>query len=1160
MISERLNSDGSTPEDFILSLAEDYADRIRAGESVAVEDYVASYPEVAAQIEQYFPMISLMGDLVSAHDEARDCLSDVMSVGDSAVGGTAGMGSHFGRYEVLRLLGRGQMGRVYLARDTQLDRLVALKVPRFDRTDARVIDRFYREARAMATVHHANLCPLYDVGEIDGQCYLTMAYFEGATLAERIKTGPPLSAAEAVDLIRKLATGLDVAHDAGIVHRDLKPSNVMFDANDEPVIMDFGLARRHRDGEEEITHEGVAVGTPVYMSPEQIEGRSDQIGPQTDVYSLGVMLFELLCGCRPFQGPVMKVLGLIVSTDPPAPRSLKPELDPQLEEICLNAMAKPLNDRFRSAAAFAKALDDYQAGRPATLPAQETTAKGTSQNHVTGRQRETSVPSAIRRLVILGLSLAAMMSIVVVGIRSSNDKPEITESVTTSGQQVTPIRNSDAPHPDNLRSHTAVNGHGGVLRDSGQRLGQSSSSVVQLGDLDGDGDLDAFVGCTANEADRIWLNDGGGIFHDSGQRLGNSMTVGLSLGDLDGDGDLDAVTTSLKSAATIWRNTGTGKFDGNQQLMIAGHIAIGDFNGDGDGDLFVSRSGANVILWNDGSGQFVDSGQKLGDFVSCFAACGDIDNDGDVDAYVCNNLDEPDILYLNDGTGQLVPSAQDFSRSQSSMARIVDWDGDSMLDVLIGVCDGPMELWLHKPNGEFAHSPMHKRLKPFEQPTGNCITIGDFDGDSDNDLFAVVTTERSGPASFVRNETTTLPAMTMNAVGLMRGVWADAGDLDGDGTCDVFVATGPKMPEQVWLNRSVLNLDEMPMFVQSDHPFGAIDPRWAVAVADFDGDADLDVFAPGYRHPGGIWLLEQTGAFRYTGQTLALQSASWVSGGDLDGDNDIDIFASSHGGPDMVWLNDGSGVFEESEQEFAPAWSRINTLVDVDLDGDLDVVVAVWDDEDQLWLNDGNGQFTPGGKLTGNSSYGVAAGDIDNDGDPDLVFTPPATTGLLEYLVDAEPVRLWINDGKGRFERSPQEIAVPFAHGVTLADLNGDANLDMVVGGNKKEASPTQVFFGDGAGGFTASPETLPAMSTFAIAHGDLDNDGDIDLVTGNLEEPNEILLNDGTGHFKHQQWYSRHHSSPHLVDLEGDGDLDIVDSSGGIWLNQTMETALNDR
>jgi predicted Ser/Thr protein kinase len=265
----------------------------------------------------------------------------------------------FGRYRILERLGRGAMGSVYLAQDTQLGRRVALKVPHFLPEDGlRVLERFYREARAAATLEHPNLCPVHDVGQIDGKHYLTMAYIEGQPLTECIQPGKPLPQRQVAAVIRKLALALQEAHSHGVVHRDLKPANIMINKRKEPVIMDFGLARLPVKEDARLTRDGTILGTPAYMSPEQVGGHVDAMGPACDVYSLGVILYEMLTGRLPFDGPMASML-VHIAMDPPAPPStFRPDLDPRLEALCLAALAKKVQER-PAMAEFAKVLTDY---------------------------------------------------------------------------------------------------------------------------------------------------------------------------------------------------------------------------------------------------------------------------------------------------------------------------------------------------------------------------------------------------------------------------------------------------------------------------------------------------------------------------------------------------------------------------------------------------------------------------------------------------------------------------------------------------------------------------------------------------------------------------------------------------------------------------------
>lgn len=265
-----------------------------------------------------------------------------------------------GRYDVVRKLGSGGMGTVLLVHDTALGRDVALKLPHLDtRHDSEALARFHREARAMASVHHANLCPIFDVGESDGRPFLTMAYIDGHSLAEQIDSSGPMPADHAARLVRKLALAIQAAHDSDVLHRDLKPSNVMIGRNGEPAITDFGLATLDRNNDSELTLSGAAVGSPAYMSPEQVNGRRDEMGPPTDVYALGVMLYQLLCGRLPFEGTGFEVMGRIAAGQTPQLPTTHVELDKRLENVCLRAMSFEPGDRFQSTADLAEALEPF---------------------------------------------------------------------------------------------------------------------------------------------------------------------------------------------------------------------------------------------------------------------------------------------------------------------------------------------------------------------------------------------------------------------------------------------------------------------------------------------------------------------------------------------------------------------------------------------------------------------------------------------------------------------------------------------------------------------------------------------------------------------------------------------------------------------------------
>jgi WD40 repeat protein len=265
-----------------------------------------------------------------------------------------------GRFQLQELLGQGAFGRVYRAYDPQLERPVALKVPRFPSDDAGQAERFLSEARSAARLRHPNLVAVFEAGRAGADCFIASELVEGTSLAVRLRDKPP-SPKRAAQWVRDLAKALYYAHEQGIIHRDIKPANIMIGPRDRPLLMDFGLAKRiDRDTEGDA---GI-VGTPAYMAPELARGDPHAGGPLSDQYSLGVVLYELLTGRRPFEGPPAVLLARLLREDPPPPRRIDPDIPRDLEAICLKAMARRPHLRYHDAEELADDLQRWLRGEP----------------------------------------------------------------------------------------------------------------------------------------------------------------------------------------------------------------------------------------------------------------------------------------------------------------------------------------------------------------------------------------------------------------------------------------------------------------------------------------------------------------------------------------------------------------------------------------------------------------------------------------------------------------------------------------------------------------------------------------------------------------------------------------------------------------------------
>lgn len=277
-----------------------------------------------------------------------------------------------GRYEVISEIGHGGMAVVYLAFDPNVGRQVAIKViARQFTADPIFRSRFRREAEVIAKLEYPAIVPIYDFGEYDGQPYLVMRYMAAGSLADRIERGP-LPLPETARILERLAPAMDEAHSKGIIHRDLKPGNILFDLRDQPYLCDFGIVKLAEGQTTSLTARGLAVGTPAYMSPEQVLGQ-EKLDGRSDVYALGAILFQMLTGRQPYQSDTPMGMAMMhVVEPPPIILEAKPDLPPGCQTVINRAMAKDREERYPTAAALAAALSELAASDPeattVTLP------------------------------------------------------------------------------------------------------------------------------------------------------------------------------------------------------------------------------------------------------------------------------------------------------------------------------------------------------------------------------------------------------------------------------------------------------------------------------------------------------------------------------------------------------------------------------------------------------------------------------------------------------------------------------------------------------------------------------------------------------------------------------------------------------------------------
>jgi eukaryotic-like serine/threonine-protein kinase len=330
-----------------LNLLDAYLARLQAGEKPDRDALLREHPELGSAID----CLEALENLAPSTEDALRQIDNLPYAPRD-----------FGPYELIREIGRGGMGVVYEARQKGLDRSVAVKMILASHlASPELVRRFQAEAKAAARLRHSNIVHIHDVGQLHGQDFFAMEYIDGQSLAERIAKGP-VDVPSAVRLVATVARAVEHLHQQGIIHRDLKPSNILLDSDGQPYVTDFGLAKVFAAGSD-MTATGVIAGTPSYMAPEQALGRRAEIGPATDVYSLGAILYELLTGTPPFRAETpLDTLMEVLGGDPATPRTLNSHIPRGLELICLKCLAKEPRERYSSAAALADDLDRFARG------------------------------------------------------------------------------------------------------------------------------------------------------------------------------------------------------------------------------------------------------------------------------------------------------------------------------------------------------------------------------------------------------------------------------------------------------------------------------------------------------------------------------------------------------------------------------------------------------------------------------------------------------------------------------------------------------------------------------------------------------------------------------------------------------------------------------
>ncbi len=717
-----------------------------------------------------------------------------------------------------------------------------------------------------------------------------------------------------------------------------------------------------------------------------------------------------------------------------------------------------------------------------------------------------------------------------------------------------------------------INDGSGNFSAQGTAIGSESDNThsVTLGDVNRDGYLDLLVGING-QPNKLYLNKGitSGDwqgFTEIGEGIGFLLkTKAIILADVNGNGNLDLLSGNDTHANILYLNNGFSQdewlgFSSTAQTIgsekdATYSIIPGDVDGDGDLDLMVGNYNQfNKLYLNDGSGDFSTTGIIIGsekNFTNS-VIFGDVDRDGDLDVISGNAILQENKLYLNAGGVGFVTTDVGFDADSdyTNSLALGDVDGDGDLDLIEGNYYTPSKLYFNDGSGSLLVAD-----KNISNYVTRSVALADMDGDGDLDILEG---NRFSPNELYSND----GKGDFSAIVTNIGTGDDdtrsiiAGDIDGDGDLDIVTGTYEET------NKFYLNNGQDGFSTGTDIGSETYLTS-SIALGDVDADGDLDLMTGNSNEVNKLYLNNGRNSdgwqgFLETGTLLgSAYNTSSVIFGDVDGDSDLDILTGNSNEANKLYLNNGDGVFSEDSSFSAVVASTSSVkFADVDGDGDLDLMVGNYSGINHLYLNNGFTSnewqgFAETGIALGSDkeqTASLASGDLDGDGDLEL---------LIGNIFQNN--RSYLNHGKGSFSAFATTIGSDEdkSYSIILGDVDGDNHLDMIVGNGAEQTS--KYYLGDGAGSFSATGTTIGSKldSTRSITLGDVDADGDLDLIMGNNSQTNKLYLNNGITSDVWQGFsetdieidsHEENTVSVKLADVDSDRDLDLIVVNTGLY------------